>query len=716
MRKYAIIALSLAVLSAASCSVREGMPSGKGLLTVSLSSDITADAVVVKGEAGAPNPAFSLEITPKGGGQSIKVADYRTLSAEPLTLPTGNYTVRAFSGTDAIAAWNTPTYEGTANILVKPDQLNTCTVNASLATTMVTVEFDEKTANFFSEYKVTVASESSDALVFNNVTGTLRDTAYFRATQLDWELRMVNTEGEVYRVGPVYIDNVKPRQHYHLKYTLEEYQISAGAAYVSISVDDSMVEKDYQLYLDFGNDNLPAITAAFEITSEISVPKGNTDSKAVYANAGNGIKSLVIGHNDAALLEAGLPQATELVDAKDLSALNAAGVTASAVPFGLQAASIDFAGLVSRLPLGEYTVTVTLIDAKNHYSQIPFHFHVISPVDAEAVSAKAWAQFAILKGKWYTDGRPAGMTVQYRKASDSEWTAWNGSISADETLGTFTTELYGLEPSTDYVFRVISDKDKDTREVSFTTAYTQDIPNLNFDDWYKDGNAWYPGANASSRVWDTANGGTASFGCVPTTPETTDVISGKAARLESTTVTVVVITKFAAGNIYVGDFVKVSGVGAELDWGIPYTARPVALHGYYKYMPKTIDNAESPYTGKKGEMDSNSIKMYLLDWSAKFRINTSSKIFLQDDDPSIIAMCDFTSNVTNSDYVEFTLPLQYRDNRTPSYVVIVGAASRLGDYFTGGKGSTLLLDEFSLIYDAGELTEEQRELVGYRNL
>ena len=80
MRKYAIIALSLAVLSAASCSVREGMPSGKGLLTVSLSSDITADAVVVKGEAGAPNPAFSLEITPKGGGQSIKVADYRTLS------------------------------------------------------------------------------------------------------------------------------------------------------------------------------------------------------------------------------------------------------------------------------------------------------------------------------------------------------------------------------------------------------------------------------------------------------------------------------------------------------------------------------------------------------------------------------------------------------------------------------------------------------------
>ena len=133
-------------------------------------------------------------------------------------------------------------------------------------------------------------------------------------------------------------------------------------------------------------------------------------------------------------------------------------------------------------------------------------------------------------------------------------------------------------------------------------------------------------------------------------------------------------------------------------------------------MPKAIDNAEDPFKGKKGEMDNCSIKMYLLDWSAKFRINTSKQIFLQDDDPSIIAMCDFTSNVTNSDYVEFTLPLQYRDNRTPAYVVVVGAASRLGDYFTGGKGSTLLLDEFSLIFDAGELTEAQREETGYRKL
>ena len=72
--------------------------------------------------------------------------------------------------------------------------------------------------------------------------------------------------------------------------------------------------------------------------------------------------------------------------------------------------------------------------------------------------------------------------------------------------------------------------------------------------------------------------------------------------MTSMQVKVAVITKFAAGNIYIGQFDKVSGVGAELDWGEPFTSRPLALRGYYKYQPKAIDMAESPYTGKKGEL------------------------------------------------------------------------------------------------------------------
>jgi hypothetical protein len=58
--------------------------------------------------------------------------------------------------------------------------------------------------------------------------------------------------------------------------------------------------------------------------------------------------------------------------------------------------------------------------------------------------------------------------------------------------------------------------------------------------------------------------------------------------------------------------------------------------------------------------------------------------------------------------VKFTLPLVYRDaTRIPSYLVIAAASSRYGDYFTGGVGSVLYIDEFELIYDPADLTEEE---------
>ncbi len=445
----------------------------------------------------------------------------------------------------------------------------------------------------------------------------------------------------------------------------------------------------------------------------------NSSHNVVHFSAPRGVKSLTLSHDDTRLLDAGLPQYVQLVDAAAATAqsLTALGLGVSAVSYGATEATLDLGPFLAALPMGDYYLSLDLIDVRNRYSAATVVLSVTSPVEAEATTVKPWAGFAILNGRWFTEGRPSGLRFQWKKAGDSEWADYSGAVSYNDATSTFSAELYGLQGATAYLFRVKTDKDEETREVAFTTATAGTIPNLNMDDWYKDGSAWYPGASSSSRVWDSANGGTASFGTVPTTPEESDVVHGKAARMESTSVTVVVITKFAAGNIYVGDFVKVSGVGAELDWGIPFSSRPVALHGYYKYSPRPIDFAETnPYNVSKGDMDACSIKMYLCDWSAKFRVNTSNKVFLQDDDPSIIAMCDFTSNVATDGYVEFTFPLQYRDARTPKYVVIVGAASRLGDYFTGGKGSTLWLDELSLVYDAGQLSEADRQLVGYRNL
>ena len=79
------------------------------------------------------------------------------------------------------------------------------------------------------------------------------------------------------------------------------------------------------------------------------------------------------------------------------------------------------------------------------------------------------------------------------------------------------------------------------------------------------------------------------------------MVRGKAARLESKTVAGV----FAAGSLYTGTFGKVEGLsGASLNFGRPYTGRPSALKGYYKYNSGVIDKTKVPYLDLAGRRDS----------------------------------------------------------------------------------------------------------------
>ena len=55
---------------------------------------------------------------------------------------------------------------------------------------------------------------------------------------------------------------------------------------------------------------------------------------------------------------------------------------------------------------------------------------------------------------------------------------------------------------------------------------------------------------------------------------------------------------------------------------------------------------------------------------------------------------------TVPDWITFDVNLSYTStSRRPKYLIIVGSASKYGDYFTGGNGSVLYLDDLELIYD-----------------
>lgn len=306
-------------------------------------------------------------------------------------------------------------------------------------------------------------------------------------------------------------------------------------------------------------------------------------------------------------------------------------------------------------------------------------------------SVNAWTYSAGLTATTGGTGAPA---FEYKKTNESEWVRFDGvKVSGSKV----TAVLTGLEPATGYSVR-FTDGTETSAEKSFTTGPAEEIPNLNFDSWSKSDK--YPNPEGVS-VWDSAN----SSGAAVTTSPSADAVSGYAARLES----VSAFGMLAAGNIFTGSFVGLAGLGAELDWGTPFTGRPVAVKGYYKYSPKAIDKAKDPYKDMVGQMDQCQILVFLADWDVPFRVNTNNKQFVDlDNDPGIIALGQINSSKYDSDYVSFTMPLIYRDNtRIPKYIVVAGASSRYGDYFTGGRGSVLMIDEFELVYDTDQLTSDE---------
>ena len=306
-----------------------------------------------------------------------------------------------------------------------------------------------------------------------------------------------------------------------------------------------------------------------------------------------------------------------------------------------------------------------------------------------------WAAFAEVSAMYDGTGTPY---FRYRVAGSESWTDVTDVYTEEMEV---SAVLKGLTPGTEYEVEVVNG-DLVSSAVPFSTEPALQVENSDFDDWYQDGEAWYPNADADNFWWDTANGGTKIMHIFPTQPtDDIAVSSGKAAVLKTEFVNLGIISKLAAGNIYTGRFGKISGLGAILDWGIPFTSRPLALKGYYKYQPVTINQAQEPYLDKKGTIDLCQIQIFLTDWSEPFEVNTNEGKFVDvEKDEHIIAYGKLETSESSDEYKSFIVSLEYRDlSRKPKYIVISACASRYGDYFTGGVGSTLYVDEFELVYD-----------------
>lgn len=370
-----------------------------------------------------------------------------------------------------------------------------------------------------------------------------------------------------------------------------------------------------------------------------------------------------------------------------------------------------------------------------------------------------WAKFVTIGGDVDTKEYDGDVYVQYRKSSTDEWAT--PDVNSDNMVkatvddkGVLSAVIKDLEPTTDYqcrlvVYDTVTAEDGTTSqqwvesvvsEKEFTTAVAQQVPNASFEDYYSAGkyDVFNPQAGYGFSTttaaddpgnahtwWGTGNqvaaGGLAT---VAVTATSTDVPYSSNTNKASVCMTSkVTYGMLAAGNIYSGYFSELHGTeGGTVHFGrttandgSQFVSRPTGVSFYVKYISKQVSKANGGGL-TTSDMDEGQVKVAIGTWSntkgggskeCPIAINTT-----QSSNPpaqwnlktfeGTIAYCDmiFTQEHNDDGWMKVTLPLEYNNyTTTPTHIVISAASSRCGDYFTGGEGSTMYLDDIELLYD-----------------
>ena len=713
LNKIINIAASCALLFA-SCAEHDMARDGEGYLDLSVTCDKALQIFPVS-KAGDDAQTISLTVY-DSKGNIVEQWDDASQVTEPVQMQTGRYKAVGSMGEEVSpAAFDSPFYTGETEFVIRPDVITAADIVCTLSSVKVTAEMSSEIREDF-QYVLTVSNGAGE-LVYNE--GTLQREGYFTVTDaIEWTLELVNASNERFIFNDRYT-NVSAAHHYKLMFSVVRDEDShEGAADFRILVDDSLNEPKIHDVVVVIDKSAPSVSGPDFITRYMA---DNTENAVIELNTGLPFSKILLVHEDEALASVGVPAEIDIMSMTDFTALEQLGIQVTlidqsgnheqSVSTETKSLKIDFSALADRLGIGSYAFRLTSANATEKEVVKEIGIDVLSSMGT--VTVDPWAKFIYFKGTWLSNNTPENLSLQYRMSGASEWVEMDAAfLTVDSATRKVSGFICGLAASSSYELRLVSSIEYGSGVTAITEAAPQ-LYNMSFDDWCDENGGAPYASNANPKIWDTANGGTSTMSVYPTTQEKTDVISGSAVRMESTYASMMGIGKFAAGNVYTGTFkeVQLSPMGATLDWGVPFDSRPLGMKGYYKYAPVAVNYTGSGYEHMAGQSDICQVQAALMNWSAPFEINTGKNQFVDfsKSNKTIIAHNDIVEGTTNGAWVPFNMYLSYRNITTrPSYVIVAASASRYGDYFTGGKGSVMWVDEFEFIYDPMELSEEDR--------
>ena len=730
--KKSLLYISAALLlgaTATSCRDEHLITEGEGrmMLETSIMSDVKVVSRALTAEQNEElcNKALIWISDPKKG----LIYRYDGLAAFPqqgLPLPTGNYAVEAWTGDSVPASWEYKRYRGYQEFEITRGVNTNVELTCPIRNTVVSVKYGDKVAEVLSDLKLTVSlndgiTDGSHGLTYEGLTPA---KGYYmlnsRTKGFVWTLEGTEASGKPFSKSGEYKDaDVADAPYlaqtteyvFNIKYDVKG-EVEIGGAYFSIEVEPEPVKgEDREVLVVLA----PEIKGSgFDLSQTIMGEPGNADPQSIVINGAAPLDRVEIA--GSLLTAAGLAPDYDLIgmESQHETELEAKGFMIQRFYQNENKSELTNMRLVmsaeffNAIPQGDYEMSIKATDIEGQTSSAVFSISLSNAAailnaatDVTFTSAKISATLA---DGTATFGR---LGFEYHKAGEA-WTFVEGV--REGTL--LTAELTGLADGTTYEYRVVAD-DFTSKELTFSTEAYPQLPNAGFEYWSTAGdkNHAVPFGAGQSKFWDSGNQGSMTMSINVTTADATIKHSGNySAKLESAYPSLIGIGKCAAGNIFVGEYLKTAGTDGELGWGRPWTAKPKALKGYVKYKPVLINkvgkNAPAEYV--KGEMDRGIIYIALLNGELKeyngtkvwpVIIKTKTQELFDKNASNVIAYGEKVFTETEGEgMIEFEIPLTDMNPGTVSYLMITASASKGGDYFSGGVGSTMWLDDLELVY------------------
>lgn len=660
---------------------------------------------------------------------------------EEIRLSMGSYVAEAWSGDSVSASYDKKFYRAYQKFDINSDH-QSLTLKCNIANVVVSVDPTSLDVNL-SDLKVTF-SHSRGSLQFDE--SNISDAkGYFMMPNADKDLNY-RIEGKMEN-GSAYlktgvIQNVQRAHEYCLSLSENERPVTEGGALIQITIADiPLIEDEVEIF------TAPAIRGVdFDINSQVVSTESDFSDTKVYIRGYFGLSSVVMNLSSNFT---GIPSGSNILKADVISSLQAKGINVERRASKDAAPTLDGGEVnVDELYItfsksfldnlaksnSEYAITFEATDERHLVNsqalriantidalEVPATV-AVSPVSGSDLMAVG-ARSATISGE-LLDAAATGFGVKYRKVGETTWSVAYPSAPSNKRLTKaagqpFSVKLTGLQPGSSYEYRAFSDGYDSTQIYTFKTESEFAIPNNSFENWSSYSASTLLGTKSvvlphsvgdkSQSYWGSGNEGSATANMIVCDKSSELVHSGTyAAKLESKSAVGVI----AAGNIFVGEYVRTDGTNGVLALGRAYNgSHPAKVRVYANYRPgsnvKIKDGNESYLNGEivAGGTDAGQIYIALSTAPVEIRTNPSDRKLFNPNDDEIIAynQITWTSAFGPDGQLQLLdIPFIYNEKaktKKPLYLIIVASASKYGDYFSGAVGSTIYLDDFELIYE-----------------